>query len=86
VGLAVVVGLPDPERGQIVAVALAPKPGMTIDLDAVLERARKELSSYKVPRVVLALKDREVPFLASGKPDRLKIRDMLAEQAARPST
>jgi len=87
VGLAVVVGLPDPDRGQVVAVALAPKPGMTIDPDAVLERAKKELSSYKVPRVVVALKDREVPFLASGKPDRLKIRDMLAEQAAaRPRT
>jgi acyl-CoA synthetase (AMP-forming)/AMP-acid ligase II len=82
VGLAVVVGLPDPDRGQVVAVALAPKPGMTIDPGAVLERANKELSSYKVPRVVLALKDREVPFLASGKPDRLKIRDLLAEQAA----
>jgi acyl-CoA synthetase (AMP-forming)/AMP-acid ligase II len=82
VGLAVVVGLPDPEREQVVAVVLAPKPGMTIDADAVMERAKKELSSYKVPRVVLALKETEVPFLASGKPDRLKLRDMLADQAA----
>jgi acyl-CoA synthetase (AMP-forming)/AMP-acid ligase II len=81
VGLAIVMGLPDPERGEIVAAALAPKPGMTIDVDLVLERAKKELSSYKVPRVVLALGDTDVPFLASGKPDRLKLRDMLAEQA-----
>jgi acyl-CoA synthetase (AMP-forming)/AMP-acid ligase II len=60
---------------------------MTIDPDTALDRAKKELSSYKVPRVVLALRDGQVPFLPSGKPDRLKIRDMLAEQAAaRPRT
>jgi acyl-CoA synthetase (AMP-forming)/AMP-acid ligase II len=86
VGLAVVMGLPDAERGELVAAALAARPGMTIDADVVLKKARKELSSYKIPRVILALKDTEVPFLASGKPDRLKLRDMLAEQAGvRPS-
>jgi acyl-CoA synthetase (AMP-forming)/AMP-acid ligase II len=77
VGLAVVMGLPDHERGELVAAALAPKPGAIVDADDVLQRLDKEVSSYKVPRRVLVLKEEEVPYLPSGKPDRLQIRTML---------
>jgi len=77
VGLAVVMGLPDHERGQVVAAALAPKPGAVVDADDVLQRLDKEVSSYKVPRRVLVLKEGDVPYLPSGKPDRLRIRTML---------
>jgi acyl-CoA synthetase (AMP-forming)/AMP-acid ligase II len=81
VSLAVVLGLPDRERGEIVAAALVPTPGATIDVDDLLERADKELSSYKVPRRVLVLLPDEVPYLGSGKPDKIKIRALLAEDA-----
>jgi acyl-CoA synthetase (AMP-forming)/AMP-acid ligase II len=77
VGLAVVIGLPDPDRGQIVGAALAPKPGAMIDADDILERLDKELSSYKVPRRVLVLSPEAVPYLASGKPNRIRIKQML---------
>jgi acyl-CoA synthetase (AMP-forming)/AMP-acid ligase II len=77
VGLAVVMGLPDPDRGQIVAAALAPKPAAVVDADDILERLDKEISSYKVPRRVLVLTPEEVPYLASGKPNRIRIKQML---------
>jgi acyl-CoA synthetase (AMP-forming)/AMP-acid ligase II len=78
VGLAVVMGLPDPVRGETVAVALAPRPGgAAIDPEHVLERLDKEISSYKVPRRVLVLGQGEVPYLPSGKPDRLRLRQMV---------
>jgi acyl-CoA synthetase (AMP-forming)/AMP-acid ligase II len=77
VGLAVVMGLPDAERGELVAAALAPKPGAVVDADDVLQRLDKEISSYKVPRRVLVMKEGEVPYLASGKPDRIRIRTLL---------
>jgi acyl-CoA synthetase (AMP-forming)/AMP-acid ligase II len=59
------------------AAALAPKPGAVVDADDVLQRLDKEVSSYRVPRRVLVLKEGEVPYLPSGKPDRLRIRTML---------
>ena len=81
VGLAVVVGLPDADRGEVVAAALVPTAGTTIDPIETLRRAGDELSNYKVPRRVLVLGEGEMPYLANGKPDRLTVRDLLAERA-----
>jgi acyl-CoA synthetase (AMP-forming)/AMP-acid ligase II len=77
VGLAVVIGLPDPDRGEVVAVALSPKPGAAIDAEDVLLRLDKEISSYKLPRRVLVMGEHDVPYLPSGKPDRLRIKSLL---------
>jgi acyl-CoA synthetase (AMP-forming)/AMP-acid ligase II len=81
VGLAVVVGLPDADRGEVVASALVPASGASIDPIETLRRAGDELSSYKVPRRVLVLGEGDMPYLANGKPDRLTVRKLLAEQA-----
>jgi acyl-CoA synthetase (AMP-forming)/AMP-acid ligase II len=78
VGLAVVLGLPDEERGEIVAAAVVPKPGAHVDPVDLLRRADRELSSYKLPRRLLVLEEAELPQLASGKADRLRLRDMLS--------
>jgi acyl-CoA synthetase (AMP-forming)/AMP-acid ligase II len=81
VGLAVVVGLPDAERGEVVAAALVPAAGTAIDPAETLRRAGDELSNYKVPRRVLVLGEGEMPYLANGKPDRLTVRELLADRA-----
>jgi acyl-CoA synthetase (AMP-forming)/AMP-acid ligase II len=81
VGLAVVVGIPDAERGEVVAAALVPAPGMSIDASETLRRVGDELSNYKVPRRVLVLPEAEMPYLANGKPDRLTVGTWLAERA-----
>jgi acyl-CoA synthetase (AMP-forming)/AMP-acid ligase II len=81
VGLAVVVGLPDAERGEVVAAALVPAAGTAIDPAETLRRAGDELSNYKVPRRVLVLVEGEMPYLANGKPDRLTVRELLADRA-----
>jgi acyl-CoA synthetase (AMP-forming)/AMP-acid ligase II len=81
VGLAVVVGLPDAERGEVVAAALVPAAGTAIDPAETLRRAGDELSNYKVPRRVLLLGEGEMPYLANGKPDRLTVRELLADRA-----
>jgi acyl-CoA synthetase (AMP-forming)/AMP-acid ligase II len=81
VGLAVVVGLPDAERGEVVAAALVPTAGTTIDPIETIRRAGEELSNYKVPRRVLVLVESQMPYLPNGKPDRLTVRDLLAERA-----
>jgi acyl-CoA synthetase (AMP-forming)/AMP-acid ligase II len=81
VGLAVVVGLPDAERGEVVAAALVPAAGTAIDPAETLRRAGDELSNYKVPRRVLVLGEGDMPYLANGKPDRLTVRELLADRA-----
>jgi acyl-CoA synthetase (AMP-forming)/AMP-acid ligase II len=78
VGLAVVLGLPDEDRGEIVAAAVVPRPGSDVDPVELLRRADRELSSYKVPRRMLVLTEAELPQLASGKADRLRLKEMLA--------
>jgi acyl-CoA synthetase (AMP-forming)/AMP-acid ligase II len=78
VGLAVVLGIPDPDRGEVVGAVLIPAPGMVLDADDVLERLSKEVSSFKVPTKVLVLADEELPSLASGKPDKVNLRQRLA--------
>lgn len=77
VGLAVVIGLPDEERGQIVSAVLVGKPGADVDVAAAMALAHEELSSYKVPRRILVVPSDEMPTLGSGKPDKLRLRDML---------
>jgi acyl-CoA synthetase (AMP-forming)/AMP-acid ligase II len=68
--LALVVGLPDPERGQLVTAVLVPAPGAAIDVDEIRARLRKEISGFKVPRRFVLMARDEVPWLPTAKPDK----------------
>jgi acyl-CoA synthetase (AMP-forming)/AMP-acid ligase II len=78
---AFVVGIPHPEMEQQVAAVVVPLEGTTLDVDEVRAGAAKLLSAYKVPRVVLVLENDRVPWLATGKPDKLAMRPMLEAAA-----
>ena len=76
---ALVFGLPHPEMEEEVTAVIVPAPGRTIDLADLLARARKQLSSYKVPtRVEVLSEENEIPWLGSGKPDKLAVKARLA--------
>jgi acyl-CoA synthetase (AMP-forming)/AMP-acid ligase II len=82
VDLAFVFGVPDGERGEVVTAVLVAAPGVVIDTDDVAARARAELSAYKTPRRWHLLDEHEVPWLASGKPDKLAMKEgVIAEEA-----
>jgi acyl-CoA synthetase (AMP-forming)/AMP-acid ligase II len=71
-----VVGVDDPQRGQVVAAALRVPPGRAAPpVDELRSRLRERLSAYKVPRRFLALADDEVPMLSSGKLDARALRE-----------
>jgi acyl-CoA synthetase (AMP-forming)/AMP-acid ligase II len=53
VAQAAVIGLPDSKWGEMVAVAVVPKIGETIDEEELIEYSRKTLSGYKVPRKII---------------------------------
>lgn len=74
---AFVVGLPHPERGEEVAAVLVPSQGETIDPADIRRRAREQISAYKVPSRIEVWQEDEVPWLGSGKPDKLAIKARL---------
>lgn len=64
-----VVGIPDAERGQVVAAVVALDEGAVFDEDALRESLKSELSSYKIPRRFAAVPAAEIPVMSSGKVD-----------------
>lgn len=67
--VAYVIGLPDAERGQIVAAVVALDDGLAFDEAACRERLKTELSVYKIPRLFAAVPAAHIPVLSSGKVD-----------------
>lgn len=80
VGEAVVLGLPDPRLGQRVAVAVVPSPGEVPTLDELRAHVVAELDPIAAPRELAIVED--IPMRGPGKPNRLKLREQLLEQAA----
>lgn len=71
-----VIGVDDETRGQVVA-ALVRAPESSVDIDDLKRQLRKVLSAYKVPKVVLAVPDDEVPLMSSGKLDLRALKELL---------
>jgi acyl-CoA synthetase (AMP-forming)/AMP-acid ligase II len=79
-GLGVLVlGVPDDERGQVVAAVVLADPGDAPELEQVRVDLRARLSAYKVPRRFLVLAPDELPMLSSGKPDTHRIVELFDE-------
>jgi len=75
-----VVALPHPVRGQVVAAVVVPSHDADLSVDAVIDYARRNLSSFKVPTVVRLLTEQELPMLPTGKVDRQGLIRVLTDQ------
>jgi acyl-CoA synthetase (AMP-forming)/AMP-acid ligase II len=73
-----VLGLPDPDRGQVVAAVIAVADDQPFDVDeaTLRERLARELSSYKIPRRVVVIPAAELPVLSSGKVDGRRLPEL----------
>jgi acyl-CoA synthetase (AMP-forming)/AMP-acid ligase II len=80
---AYVVGLPDRDRGQLVAAAVVPREGAALDFTDIEGQLRKRLSSFKVPRAYVAITREEVPMLHSNKVSRRLLEKLLEEKLGR---
>jgi O-succinylbenzoic acid--CoA ligase len=69
-----VVGLPDPEWGQIVAAALVRDPAAADDA-GLRDAVRERLGRTAVPRLTVDLP--EIPLRSVGKPDRAAVTELL---------
>jgi acyl-CoA synthetase (AMP-forming)/AMP-acid ligase II len=70
-----VVGMPHEHLGEVPALFIVPRPGKTVESDAVLAHCRAQLSAYKVPHLVRIIA--EIPRTGSGKIIRYKLRELL---------
>lgn len=76
VASAVTVGLPDPDAGEAVTLAVAPAPGGSLDGDDVLAFLRTQLPKHMVPARIHVLS--EIPLTTNGKVSRGQVRTLLA--------
>lgn len=75
---AIVVGVPDPARGQsVTAILVGSDPVDEAGLAAAL---RARLSAYKVPRRFLTMTEGELPTLSSGKIDLKKLVEIASDR------
>lgn len=72
----VVVGAPDPVRGEVVVAFVRAVEGRSLDPEALLSHCRAELAGYKVPRQIRVVE--QMPQTATGKLSRKQLREMLA--------
>jgi acyl-CoA synthetase (AMP-forming)/AMP-acid ligase II len=80
---AYVVGVPDKERGQLVAAAIIPRDGAVLDFAEIEATLRKRMSGYKVPRAYVEITRDEVPMLHSNKVSRRMFVDVVARKLGR---
>jgi acyl-CoA synthetase (AMP-forming)/AMP-acid ligase II len=74
---AFVLGMPHSERGEEVTAVLVAAKDHEIDAAALQVRSREQISGYKVPTRIEVWPEDAVPWLGSGKPDKLAIRKQL---------
>ncbi len=75
--MAIVIGIPDAERGQIVAAVMVGD--QPVDEAALRAALKTRLSPYKIPRNFLTMQEMDLPTVLSGKIDLKRLADMAAE-------
>jgi acyl-CoA synthetase (AMP-forming)/AMP-acid ligase II len=79
---AVVLGLPDPEQGDVLVAAVVLHVPGSVDEATLIGRLKRQLSSYKVPRRIVLLKNDEMPRTPSEKVRKPELRALMQERLA----
>jgi acyl-CoA synthetase (AMP-forming)/AMP-acid ligase II len=77
VELSLVAGLPDDERGEVVAAAVVPVGDFPPEVDELREALRDRLSSFKIPRQIVFITYDDVPRTTTGKVRLSELRGLI---------
>lgn len=73
-----VFGIPDQKYGEQVCAWVVPKPGVSVTENEIIEFCKGQIAHYKVP-VHVRIRD-GLPMTVSGKAQKFKMRDAMAEE------
>ena len=73
---AVVVGLPHERWTEAITAVVVPKPGVTIDPEAIIAGVREQLAGFKTPKAVIVVD--QLPKTSTGKIQKNLVRDQHA--------
>jgi acyl-CoA synthetase (AMP-forming)/AMP-acid ligase II len=76
---AFVFGIPAGDRGEDVAAVVVPQSPQGVEAGALRTTLRQVLSSYKVPRHLRIVMEKDLPKLPTGKVDLASLRDLFKE-------
>ncbi len=82
VAMSVATGLEDAEFGQIVAAAVVPAEGTKADAEELRKALREEISSYKVPRLIVFIEEGDIPRTDTGKVKLHELGKLISERSA----
>jgi malonyl-CoA/methylmalonyl-CoA synthetase len=68
-----VVGVPHPDFGEAVVAVVVPKPGATLDANAIVAKLKQQIANFKVPKRVFVVA--ELPRNAMGKVQKNLLRE-----------
>ena len=74
VAQAAVIGMPDPQKGEIVRAFIVCKPGQSVEADALLAWCKDNMATYKTPKEVRFID--ALPATGAGKVLRRLLRDI----------
>ena len=73
VALAAAIGVPDPDKGEVVKAFVVMKSGATLDAATLIERVKTRLSPHVAPRAIEAIET--MPVTATGKIMRRELKE-----------
>jgi acyl-coenzyme A synthetase/AMP-(fatty) acid ligase len=74
---AIVFGIPDPSRGEAIVAVVVPSTGARLDRDQLVGRLRQELSSYKVPHFMFAMRHEDIPRTDTTKIKKHMLKELV---------
>lgn len=80
---AIVLGLPDPQRGEIVVAVVVMATGASVTAEVLREAAKRALSQYKIPSEFVFLPGDEIPRTHSHKVKKPELQALVAAKLGR---
>jgi fatty-acyl-CoA synthase len=81
VKLAFVTGVPDERRDEVIAAVVVRHDGESVDQPALTEYCRRELASYKVPRLMVFVSESDLPLTTTGKLQKNRLAEFFTRGA-----